>query len=138
MIDPDHCDAISLPYSTEKVSRFIKTFFKGVSFTPSIFEACIYTVCVLCNCVPPSLVPGEWCVCVCARACVYVCVCVRVCVYVCVRACVWRGGGGVPCICITDIMCSLQESPDCNPVIDRHPRHQNVIIGLGFSGLLCA
>ena len=46
VIDPDHRDAIALPYSTEKVSRFIKKFFKGVSFTPSIFEACIYTVCV--------------------------------------------------------------------------------------------
>ena len=68
MIDPDHRDAISLPYSTERVSRFIKTFFKGVSFTPSIFEACIYTVCVLCNCVPPSLVPGE-CVCECVCVC---------------------------------------------------------------------
>ena len=118
MIDPDHRDAISLPYSTEKVSRFIKTFFKGVSFTPSIFEACIYTVCVLCNYVPPSLVSEEWCVCV--------CVCV----------CVWGGGGMLLILqLLIIIMCSLQESPDCNPVIDHHPHHQNVIIGLGFSGL---
>lgn len=43
-IDPDHRDVGPIPYSTEKVSRFIKTFFKGVSFTPSIFEVCIYTV----------------------------------------------------------------------------------------------
>ena len=44
-IDPDHRDTITTPYSTEKVSRFIKTFFKGVAFTPSIYEACILTVC---------------------------------------------------------------------------------------------
>ena len=28
-----------------------------------------------------------------------------------------------------------QESPDYNPVIDKHPHHHNIIIAAGFSGI---
>ena len=57
VIDPDNRDTSPFPYSTDKVSNFLRTFFKGVSHTPSIFEACIFTVgirdhlcCLLCVC----------------------------------------------------------------------------------------
>lgn len=32
-------------------------------------------------------------------------------------------------------MNSLQESPDWNPVLDKHPQYPNIIMGFGFSGM---
>ena len=61
-VEPDNRDTNPFPYSTEKVSKFIRTFFKGVSHTPSIFEACMFTVgiyhaCGLCNMITRSGMP---------------------------------------------------------------------------------
>ena len=43
-VHPDHRDANPTPNTTEIVGKFIHDHFKGVSTTPSIYEACLYTV----------------------------------------------------------------------------------------------
>ena len=43
-MDPDNRDALPGPSTTEHVLPFITKYFKGVATTPSIYEACMYTV----------------------------------------------------------------------------------------------
>ena len=56
-VHPDHRDANPTPNTTEIVGKFIHDHFKGVSTTPSIYEACLYTVSLSINlkCGPSGL-----------------------------------------------------------------------------------
>ncbi len=43
-VDPDARDALPGPSTTDLVRPFVQRHFKGVQTTPSIYEACMYTV----------------------------------------------------------------------------------------------
>ena len=44
MVDPDARDTVPGTYTTHLVRPIIEKLFKGVATTPSVFEACMYTV----------------------------------------------------------------------------------------------
>lgn len=65
-VDPDHRDANPDSATAGRVSAFVRQYLKGVSDTPSIYEACMYNVsmdiyasCVL-YCVFPSKDIDVW------------------------------------------------------------------------------
>ena len=101
VVDPDNRDASPAPSTAESVANFIKTYFKGVSTTPSIYEACLYTVKHL--------------------------------IWVLNKLCMSTEHFNIFQIGVYIFL--VQESPDWNPVLDRHPHCSNIIMGLGFSGL---